>query len=204
MLLVMVLLSLAVLLPTVRVGVDPDEDEKTLPDPRPLMMNPPKPVEVGPVVVGSTSGEELGVPSSSISLCSSAGLLVGLSSVPEDVSSSEVLVECSSVLLLILGTTSDSTVASTVSASPVSVVNFAALRLISVSEPFSVGQNGVCVFVSTTVSSTVTHTSSFSQDTLVDVEVSTVVHAVRTGRAGAQDVMGMELSCSCTVGNVSR
>jgi hypothetical protein len=60
------------------------------------------------------------------------------------------------------------------------------------------------VFVSTTVSSAVTHTSCLSQDTLVDVDVKTVVQAVRTGKAGAQDVIGMSLSCSWTVGKVSR
>jgi hypothetical protein len=117
---------------------------------------------------------------------------------------SGVLVDSFSSVLLLVGTTSDSAVASTVFASPISVVNLAALRLISVSEPFSVGQNGVCVFVSTTVSTAVTHTPSFSQDTLVEVDVSTVVQAVRTGKAGAQDVMGMSLSCSWTVGKVSR
>lgn len=60
------------------------------------------------------------------------------------------------------------------------------------------------MFVSTTVSSAVTHTSCLSQETLVEVDVKTVVQAVRTGKAGAQDVMGMSWSCSWTVGNVSR
>jgi hypothetical protein len=133
---------------------------------------------------------------------STSELLGDASSVLEGVSVSVVLVDSSSVLLL--GTTSGSAVASTVCVSPISVVSLAALRLMSVSEPFSVGQKGVCVFVSTTVSSAVTHTSCWSQDTLVDVEVSTVVQAVRTGKAGAQDVMGMSLSCSWTVEKVSR
>ena len=105
---------------------------------------------------------------------------------------------------VLLGKTRDSAVASTVVAFPISVVNLAALLLMSVREPFNVGQKGVWVFVSTTVSSNVTHTSSSSQDTLVDVDVRIVVQAVRTGRAGAHDVMGMEFSCSCTVGKVSR
>ena len=141
--------------------------------------------EVGLVVASSTSE-----------------LLGDASSVREGVSVSVVLVDSSSVLLL--GTTSDSAVATTVCVSPISVVSLAALRLMSVSEPFSVGQKGVCVFVSTTVSSAVTHTSWLSQDTLVDVEVSTVVQAVRTGKAGAQEVIGISLSCSWTVEKVSR
>ena len=133
---------------------------------------------------------------------STSELLGDASSVLEGVSVSVVPVDSSSVLLL--GTTSDSAVASTVFVSPISVVNLAALLLISVKDPFSVGQKGVCVFVSTTVSSAVTHTSCWSQDTLADVEVSTVVQAVRTGKAGAQEVMGISLSCSWTVGKVSR
>jgi hypothetical protein len=171
-----------------------DEETEDVPDPKPLMMNPPKPVEVVPVVAGLTSGVEPGVVSSSLSLGSSAEPLADASSVLKGVFVSGVRVESSSSAIL-LGTTSDSTV---------SVVSMAALRLISVSEPFSVGQNGVCVLVSTTVSTAVTHMSCSSQDTLVDVEVSTVVQAVRTGRAGAQDVIGMSLSCSWTVGKVSR
>jgi hypothetical protein len=184
---------------------DDDEDAgEDVPDPRPLMMKPPRPVEVGSVVAGLMSGVELGVVSSSLSLGSSVELLAG-SSVPEGASVSAVLdSSSSSVLLLRVGTTNDSAVASTVFASTVSVVSLAALFLISVNEPFSVGQNGVCVFVSTIVSTAVTHTSWLSQDTLVDVEVNTVVQAVRTGRAGAQDVMGMSFSCSWTVGKVSR
>jgi hypothetical protein len=166
------------------------------------MINPPNPVDVESVVAGLTSGVGLGVASSALSPDSSAELLADTSSVLEGASVSEVSVESSSSVLL--GSTSDSAVASTVFASPISVVNLAALRLISVSEPFNVGQNGVCVFVSTIVSSAVTHTSCLSQDTLVDVEVSTVVQAVRTGRAGAQEVMGTSLSCSWTVGKVSR
>jgi hypothetical protein len=168
------------------------------------MMKSPNPVEVEPVVAGWISGDRLGVVSSALSTVSSVELLADTSSVLEGVLVSEVPVDSSSSVLLLLGTTSDSAVASTVFASPISVVNLAALRLISVSEPFSVGQNGVCVFVSTTVSTAVTHTPSFSQDTLVEVDVSTVVQAVRTGKAGAQDVMGMSLSCSWTVGKVSR
>jgi len=178
------------------------EDGEEVPDPRPLMMKSPSPVEVEPVVADWISGDRLEVASSVLSAVSCAGLLADTSSVLEGVSNSVVPVESSPVLLL--GTTSDSAVASTVCVSPISVVNLAALRLMSVSEPLSVGQNGVCVFVSTIVSVTVVHTLSFSQDTLVEVEVSTVVHAVRTGRAGAQDVMGMSLSCSWTVGKVSR
>jgi hypothetical protein len=181
--------------------VSSDEGGEEVPDPRPLMMNPPKPVEVGSVVAGLMSGVGLEVVSSSLSLDSSAE---DTSSVLEGASVSAVLNSSSSVLLLIVETTNDSAVASTVFASTVSVVSLAALFLISVSEPFSVGQNGVCVFVSTTVSTAVTHTSWLSQDTLVEVEVNTVVHAVRTGRAGAQDVMGMSFSCSWTVGKVSR
>jgi hypothetical protein len=180
-----------------------DEETEDVPDPKPLMMNPPKPVEVVPVVAGLTSGVEPGVVSSSLSLGSSAEPLADASSVLKGVFVSGVRVESSSSAIL-LGTTSDCAVANTVVVSTVSVVSMAALRLISVSEPFSVGQNGVCVLVSTTVSTAVTHMSCSSQDTLVDVEVSTVVQAVRTGRAGAQDVIGMSLSCSWTVGKVSR
>jgi hypothetical protein len=58
----------------------------------------------------------------------------------EDVCVSVALVDSPSSVLLLVGTTSDSAVASTVFASPIAVVNLAALRLISVSEPFSVGQ----------------------------------------------------------------
>jgi hypothetical protein len=183
-------------------AVSSDEGGEDVSDPRPLMMKPPRPVEVGSVVAGLISGVGLEVVSSSLSLDSSAE---DTSSVLEGLSVSAVLdSSSSSVLLLIVGTTNDSAVASTVFASTVSVVSLAALFLISVNDPFSVGQNGVCVFVSTTVSTAVTHTSCSLQDTLVDVEVSTVVHAVRTGRAGAQDVMGMSFSCSWTVGKVSR
>ena len=167
------------------------------------MMKSPKPVEVEPVVAGLASGVDLGLVSSSLSLGSSAEPLADASPVLDGASASGVRVESSSSAIL-LGTTSDTAVASTVVVSTVFVVSMAALFLISVSEPFSVGQNGVCVLVSTTVSTAVTHTSRSSQDTLVDVEVSTVVQAVRTGRAGAQDVMGMSFSCSCTVGNESR
>jgi hypothetical protein len=187
-------------------AVSSDEDAgEEVSDPRPLMMKPPSPVEVESIVVaGLKSGVGLEVVSSLLSLGSSVELLAG-SSVLEGVSVSAVLDSSSSaVLLLIVGTTNDSAVASTVLASTVPVVSLAALFLISVNDPFSVGQNGVCVFVSTTVSTAVTHTSWLSQDTLVDVEVNTVVHAVRTGRAGAQDVIGMSFSCSWTVGKVSR
>jgi hypothetical protein len=186
-------------------AVPSGEGGEDVSDPRPLMMKPPRPVEVGSAVAGLISGVGLEVVSSLLSLDSSVDLLADTSSVLEGSSVSAVLdSSSSSVLLLILGTTNDSAVASTVFASTVSVVSLAALFLISVNDPFSVGQNGVCVFVSTTVSTAVTHTSWLSQDTLVDVEVNTVVHAVRTGRAGAQDVIGISFSCSWTVGNVSR
>jgi hypothetical protein len=135
-----------------------DEETEDVPDPRPLMMNPPKPVEVDPEDTGLTSGVGLGVVSSSLSLGSSAEPLADASPVLEGVAVSGVRVESSSSAIL-LGTTSDCAVANTVVVSTVSVVSMAALRLISVSEPFSVGQNGVCVLVSTIVSTTVTHTS---------------------------------------------
>lgn len=45
---------------------------------------------------------------------------------------------------------------------------------------------------------------SGAQETVVEVDVRTVVHAVRTGRAGAQDVSGMLLNCSWTVSKLSR
>jgi hypothetical protein len=184
-------------------AVSSEDGGEEVADPRPLMMKSPNPVEVEPVVAGWISGDRLEVVSSALSVVSSVELLADTAPVLEGVSVSDVLVDSSSVLLLV-GTTSDSAVANTVFVSPISVVNLAALRLISVSEPFSVGQWGVCVFVSTTVSSAVTHTSCLSQDTLVDVDVKTVVQAVRTGKAGAQDVIGMSLSCSWTVGKVSR
>jgi hypothetical protein len=42
------------------------------------------------------------------------------------------------------------------------------------------------------------------QDTVVDTEVRTVVQAVRTGKAGAQEVSGISLNCSWTVAKLSR
>jgi hypothetical protein len=103
------------------------------------MMKSPNPVEVEPVVAGWISGDRLEVVSSALSVVSSVELLADTAPVLEGVSVSDVLVDSSSVLLLV-GTTSDSAVANTVFVSPISVVNLAALRLISVSEPFSVGQ----------------------------------------------------------------
>jgi hypothetical protein len=42
------------------------------------------------------------------------------------------------------------------------------------------------------------------QETVVDIEVWTFVQAVRTGKAGAQDVRGISLNCSWTVAKLSR
>jgi hypothetical protein len=64
------------------VCADADED----PDPTPLMMNPPKPVDVGSVVAGSMATVEVGVVSSTLRLASSPKVLAGASSVPEGVS----------------------------------------------------------------------------------------------------------------------
>jgi hypothetical protein len=42
------------------------------------------------------------------------------------------------------------------------------------------------------------------QETIVEIEVKIVVQAVRTGKAGAQDVKGISLNCSWTVAKLSR
>lgn len=66
----------------------------------------------------------------------------------------------------------------------------------------------MCVSVWMTVSNDVTQDCSFpdtvEHETAVDVDVKTVVHAVRTGRAGAQSVSGMSLNWSWTVSKLSR
>jgi hypothetical protein len=65
----------------------------------------------------------------------------------------------------------------------------------------------VCVLVSVMVSSKVAQDCSpdtVEQETVVDVDVRTVVQAVRTGRAGAHKVKGISLNWSWTVAKLSR